>query len=102
MTLLDVDIAFSYPHSGRWSEPWHAIVCRWQDPIEDPQVTVLLGASGSGKTTLLRCLGGLERPNRGHVRFGDRIWFDADRGIHLPPDRRGIGCCFRTTRCSRI
>jgi molybdate transport system ATP-binding protein len=97
MTLLDVDIEFSYPHS-RNDGPSHgtpAIVCRWQDSIEDPQVTVLLGASGSGKTTLLRCLGGLERPNRGHVRFGDRIWFDADRGIHLPPDRRGIGMLFQ-------
>ena len=98
MTLLDVDIEFSYPRSRTTAGPAHggaAIACRWLDSIEDPQVTVLLGASGAGKTTLLRCLAGLEQPARGHLRFGDRIWFDADRGIHLPPDRRGVGMLFQ-------
>ncbi len=89
MTLLDVDIAFRYPGGGA------AIECAWQDPIGDPRVTVFLGPSGSGKTTILRCLAGLERPHRGHVRLGDRTWFDAVRGIHLPPDRRDLGVLFQ-------
>ena len=89
MTLLDVDIAFRYPGGGA------AIECAWQDPIGDPRVTVFLGSSGSGKTTILRCLAGLERPDRGHVRFGERIWFDAARGIHLPPDHRDLGVLFQ-------
>ena len=59
------------------------VECAWQDPIGDPRVTVFLGSSGSGKTTILRCLAGLERPHRGHVRFGDRTWFDA--GARHPP-----------------
>ena len=89
MTLLDVDITFRYPGGGA------AIECAWQDPIGDPRVTVFLGSSGSGKTTILRCLAGLERPNRGHIRFGGHDWFDAARGIHLPPDRRDIGFLFQ-------
>ena len=89
MTLLDVDIAFQYPGRGA------AIECAWQDPIGDPRVTVFLGSSGSGKTTILRCLAGLERPQRGHVRFGDRIWFDASEGIQLPPDQRDLGVLFQ-------
>jgi molybdate transport system ATP-binding protein len=54
-------------------------------------VTALFGPSGSGKTTLLRCLAGLDRPDEGYARFGDETWFDAEAGIHLPPQRRGIG-----------
>jgi molybdate transport system ATP-binding protein len=89
MTLLDVDIAFRYPGGGATVE------CAWQDPIGQPRVTVFLGSSGSGKTTILRCLAGLERPQRGRIRFGVRTWFDASQGIHLPPDRRDIGFLFQ-------
>ena len=89
MTLLDVDIAFRYPGGGA------AVECAWQDPIGEPRVTVFLGSSGSGKTTILRCLAGLERPYRGHVRFGDRTWFDAVHRIHLPPDQRDLGVLFQ-------
>src|SRR5205823_4699837 len=51
--------------------------------------------SGSGKSTALRCLAGLERPDRGTIRFGDEIWFDSARGIFLPPQRRRIGYLFQ-------
>ena len=88
MTLLDVDVGFRYPKGP-------GIECRWQDPIGEPRVTAFLGPSGSGKTTVLRCLAGLERPQRGHVRFGDRVWFDATRGTNLAPDRRDIGVLFQ-------
>jgi molybdate transport system ATP-binding protein len=60
-------------------------------PAEGFSVTVLFGPSGSGKTTVLRCLAGLDRPERGFIRFAEETWFDADRGISLPPQRRTIG-----------
>src|SRR6266705_3230097 len=48
-------------------------------------LTVLFGPSGSGKSTTLRCLAGLEKAERGTIRFGDEIWCNAARGIVLPP-----------------
>ncbi len=51
----------------------------------------LLGPSGAGKTTILRCLAGLERPDRGSIVADGQVWFDAERGVNLPPQRRRIG-----------
>jgi molybdate transport system ATP-binding protein len=58
---------------------------------EASSVTVLYGPSGAGKTTVLRCLAGLERPDEGHVQFGNETWFDAAKGVHVPPQQRGVG-----------
>jgi ABC-type glutathione transport system ATPase component len=35
-------------------------------------LTALVGESGSGKSTLARCLAMLEKPDRGHIWFGDK------------------------------
>lgn len=40
--------------------------------IDKGDFVVLLGASGSGKTTLLNVISGLERPDRGSVRYGEQ------------------------------
>ena len=39
--------------------------------IADRDYLVILGASGSGKSTLLNVLSGLEKPDNGHVYFGE-------------------------------
>lgn len=58
-------------------------------------VTVLFGPSGAGKTTVLRCMAGLDRPDRGTVRFGAETWFDRAAGVSLPPQRREVGYLFQ-------
>ena len=68
-----------------------AIQVELRRPAEAFSLTVLFGPSGAGKSTALRCLAGLDRPERGVIRFGDEIWFDAARGIFLPPQHRRIG-----------
>ena len=57
----------------------------------DNRILVLFGPSGSGKTTILRCLAGLERPQEGFIRYDEETWFDAARGVHLPPQERRLG-----------
>jgi molybdate transport system ATP-binding protein len=67
----------------------------WDQPPGSSSVTVLFGPSGCGKTTALRCLAGLARPDAGVIRRGDEVWFDAERRIHLSPQRRGVGLLFQ-------
>ena len=50
---------------------------------------VVFGPSGAGKTTLLRLIAGLERPDRGRVRLGDTVLFDAGARINRPLRARG-------------
>jgi iron(III) transport system ATP-binding protein len=59
-------------------------------------VVALLGPSGSGKTSLLRTIAGLETPYRGSIAMGDKVFFDAARGIELPAEKRGLGLVFQS------
>ncbi len=58
---------------------------------QGPGVTALCGPSGAGKTSLLRCLAGLEDPEAGTLAVDGKVWFDAERGIAVPPQQRSIG-----------
>ena len=64
--------------------------------IPSNRIFTLLGPSGCGKTTLLRCIVGLESPDAGEIAIGDEVVFSAERGIFVPPDRRGLGMVFQT------
>ena len=61
-------------------------------------ITVLWGASGSGKTTLLQCLAALPRPDAGRIACRAAVWFDAERGVCLAPERRRLGYVFQDVR----
>ena len=64
---------------------------RFELSLRATGTTVLFGPSGAGKTTLLRMLAGLDRPDRGTIRFGDAIWFDGDKNVDLPTQKRRVG-----------
>ncbi len=59
------------------------------------QVGVLFGTSGSGKTSILRMITGLDRPDAGYLRIGDRVLFDPARRLDEPLRRRQIGMIFQ-------
>ena len=61
--------------------------------VPSGSTTSLLGPSGCGKTTLLRVIAGLERPDAGTVRVGDRE-LTGPSGL-VPPERRQIGMVFQ-------
>ena len=63
--------------------------------LEPDSPAILFGPSGAGKTTVLRSIAGLERPERGIIRFREEVWSDAGRGLFRPPEDRGVGLLFQ-------
>lgn len=61
-----------------------------------PGLTALFGPSGAGKTSILAMVAGLLRPDRGHIRIGDRTLFGD--GVDLPPEARRVGYVFQDGR----
>lgn len=55
----------------------------------------ILGASGCGKSMLLKCIAGIETPDLGRIQLGDRVLFDQEKGIDLPPQQRKVGLLFQ-------
>jgi iron(III) transport system ATP-binding protein len=64
--------------------------------VNEGEFVSLLGPSGCGKTTILRCVAGLERPDEGEIRIGERVVVDSGRGVFVPPHKRGIGMVFQS------
>ena len=56
---------------------------------------VLFGPSGCGKTTTLRCIAGLSKPDAGHIICNERVLFDDQQSIFVPPRDRHIGYMFQ-------
>jgi len=61
-----------------------------------PGFTVLFGPSGAGKSTLLDCIAGLQRPDSGNIRLGEKLFFDATDNLSLPPQRRELAYVFQS------
>lgn len=55
----------------------------------------LLGASGSGKSMTLKCIAGIEKPDRGRIVLDGKTLYDSEKGINLPPQKRGAGLMFQ-------
>jgi iron(III) transport system ATP-binding protein len=64
--------------------------------VEPGEFLVLLGPSGSGKTTALRCIAGLEKPDSGEIRLGERVVFAGKGKKIVPPEDRELGMVFQS------
>lgn len=63
-----------------------------------PGLTVLFGPSGIGKSSVLAMIAGLLTPDRGHVRVGAEVLFDAEAQIDIAPEARCSGYVFQDAR----
>ncbi len=63
--------------------------------VEPEELVCLLGPSGCGKTTALRIAAGLERLQAGRVRIHGQVVGDAEIGLEIPPEARGVGLVFQ-------
>jgi len=61
----------------------------------DGKPTGLLGASGCGKSLTLRCIAGIETPDSGRIVLNDRVLYDSEQKINLPPRERNVGYMFQ-------
>lgn len=55
------------------------------------KIIVLFGASGAGKSLTLGAIAGFVTPDSGRIALGERVLFDAARGVNLSPQARKIG-----------
>lgn len=66
--------------------------------IEETGITALFGRSGTGKTSIINMVAGLARPDEGRIVVRDRVLFDSERRINVPPEKRRIGYVFQEAR----
>jgi len=81
---LDIDIIKNYPH--------FTLKLCFQAGNERLGV---LGASGCGKSMALKCIAGIITPDSGRIVINDRVVFDSQKKINLPPRFRRVGFLFQ-------
>ena len=63
--------------------------------LNEGNFVVLYGNSGAGKTSILRMLSGLLSPEDGYINQDSNVWFNAEKKIDLPIQKREIGLVFQ-------
>lgn len=61
-------------------------------------VTAIFGRSGAGKSSLINLIAGLSTPHQGRIQCGEKVLFDSQQKINLPPEKRHIGYVFQEPR----
>ncbi len=61
-------------------------------------ITALFGRSGAGKTSVINMVAGLIHPDQGRVIVNGRTYFDSQKGLDIPPEKRRFGYIFQDGR----
>ena len=85
---LELDIETTL-YSGLQSFTLNVAFC------SENQKILVFGPSGSGKSILLKNIAGLMTPDRGFIRIGNKIIFDAEQKINLKPQDRQLAYLFQ-------
>jgi molybdate transport system ATP-binding protein len=65
---------------------------------EGTGITALFGRSGAGKTSVITMVAGLVKPDEGRIVVNGRIYFDSEKGLNIPPEKRRFGYIFQDGR----
>ncbi len=87
--MIQIDAKIDLATQGGTKEAHYKLAIKKEDLV------VVFGSSGAGKTTLLRLIAGLEKPKSGVIKVFDEIWFDSDKNIDIPTQKRGVGFVFQ-------
>ncbi|MGK9172347.1 molybdenum ABC transporter ATP-binding protein ModC [Yokenella regensburgei] len=71
---------------------------RLNESLPASGITAIFGVSGAGKTSLINAISGLTRPQSGHIILNNRVLYDAQKKICLPPEKRRVGYVFQDAR----
>lgn len=63
--------------------------------IQPGSFITLYGPSGAGKTSTLRIIAGLLNPDGGTLAINGQAWYDSNRKINIPPQKRNAGFVFQ-------
>ena len=64
--------------------------------VKPGEFLTFLGPSGCGKSTALRCIAGLEQPDQGIIRIGERTVYSSSQNILLPAHQRDYAMVFQS------
>jgi iron(III) transport system ATP-binding protein len=64
--------------------------------VEEGELFTLLGPSGCGKSTTLLSIAGFQSPDEGRIAAAGTTFFDADRRVNIPAERRNLGIVFQS------
>ncbi len=90
-----LDIALHVVRAGRGKDKNFELKVEFK---AEPGITILFGPSGSGKSTILQAVAGLYRPEEGHIRYGEEVWFSGmeKEARFMPPEKRGVAYLFQS------
>lgn len=62
---------------------------------KDSPILAIMGESGSGKTTILKLIAGLVQPDSGNISIPGSVWYNSEKKIDLPVQKRKVGFVFQ-------
>ncbi|XDD45562.1 ATP-binding cassette domain-containing protein [Leptospira sp. WS39.C2] len=63
--------------------------------LPEGEIIVFFGPSGAGKTTFFKLFSGILTPDSGSITVSGETWYDSEKKINLPINKRSISALFQ-------